>query len=97
MTRHFTLLSAMLFVAVLGHSQCADPGNIYTFEFNNATYEVVKEYKTWAEAAACAVERGGKLVEINSLAEQEAVLDAILNGAGIADNYVAVDNGGGIA
>ena len=76
---------------------CANPGNIYSFNFNGKNYEVVKEMKTWENAAACAVERGGYLVEINDEAEQAAVFDAIINGAGVSPTYTASPYGGGIA
>jgi len=76
---------------------CADPANIFTFTHNNATYEVVREMKSWDAAAACAVERGGFLVEINDPGEQMAVYNAIINGAGVSPNYTTVNNGGGIA
>ena len=77
-------------------SSCADEANIYEFTFNNATYELVKEAKTWSEAADCAVQRGGKLVEINNQAEQDAVYNAILD-ASVPVNYTTVICGGGIA
>jgi len=76
---------------------CADPANIYTFTHNNTTYEVVREMRSWDDAAACAVERGGFLVEINDPAEQMAVYNAIITGAGVSPNYTVVNNGGGIA
>jgi len=78
-------------------SGCADTANIYTFTFDGRTYEVIREKQTWANAAACAVERGGKLVEINSQAEQDTVYHAIINGAGVPVNYTAIPNGGNIA
>lgn len=78
-------------------SQCADTANIYSFTYNEKKYEVVKEKKTWVNAAACAVERGGYLVEINDVNEQNAVFDAIINGAGVSPTYTSVPNGGGIA
>lgn len=78
-------------------AQCADTANIYTFQYNNKKYEIVKEMKNWPGAAACAVERGGYLVHIGSQGEQDAVLDAILNGAGISPTYVSIFNGGDIA
>lgn len=77
--------------------QCADTSNIYEFTFNGNIYEVVKEKKSWNDAAACAVERGGYLVEINDGSEQAAVYNAIIEGAGVATNYTIVNNGGGIA
>lgn len=77
-------------------SQCANNSNIYSFSFNGKNYEVVREMKLWTDAAACAVERGGYLVEINDVNEQAAVYTAILN-AGISPTYTSVAMGGGIA
>lgn len=77
-------------------AQCASAANIFTFTYNNATYEVVKENKTWIDAAACAVERGGVLVEINDVAEQNAIFTEVNTNAGITvNNTVAPDGGGG--
>lgn len=78
-------------------AQCASPANIYSFSYNNKSYEIIKELKSWADAAACAVERGGYLVEINDLNEQLAIFDQIVNGAGISPTYTSIANGGGIA
>ncbi len=69
----------------------------YFFEYNGKQYEIVKSLKTWEDAAADAVSKGGYLVEINDLEEQGAIYDEIINGAGIATDYVTVNNGGGIA
>jgi len=44
-----------------------------------------------------AVERGGALVRIDDAGEQQAVWDAIVNGAGVPVNYTVVGDGGGIA
>lgn len=57
-------------------AQCADG---YVFDFNGKSYEIVSQNKTWAAAAACAVAKGGYLVEINNAAEQAAVFSAITN------------------
>ncbi len=59
-----TLLSAVT------NAQCVDENNVYPFTYNGNNYEVVLENKTWADAAACAVERGGYLIEINDSSEQ---------------------------
>jgi len=91
------LLLTLLYISLAGRSQCADPANIYQFEYNEKSYQVVKEELNWADAAACANELGGYLVEINNQQEQEAILDSILNGAGVATDYVAIFNGGDIA
>lgn len=93
-------LLLFLFAGLLSgaaYTQCADVANIYAFTFNGKNYEVVKELKTWTEAASCAVERGGYLLQISNVAEQNAVYDAIINGAGVSPTYVAVSNGGGTA
>ena len=59
------------------------------------SYEVIKVGATWADAAGGAVLRGGKLVEIESAEEQDAIFAAI-NAAGItAANTVAADGGEG--
>jgi hypothetical protein len=77
--------------------QCADTTNIVEFTFNGKVYEVIKEKKSWSDAAACAVERGGYLVEIGSREEQVAVHAGIIDSAAVSNNYVVVNNGGGIA
>ena len=89
----------LITVALTGslYGQCADTANIYTFTFGGKVYEVVMENMSWADAAACAVERNGQLVSIESEAEQAAIWDAIINGAGISPTYTAIANGGGIA
>lgn len=79
------------------YSQCADTSNIYKFTYNGKNYEVIKEIKSWNNAAACATERGGYLVEINNTDEQNAVYDAIINGALVSPTYTSISNGGGIA
>ena len=61
--------------------QCADTSNIYAFKYNSKTYEVVKENKSWVDAAACAVQKGGILTEINDSAEQNAIYDELNNNA----------------
>lgn len=95
--KFFTLLAFLCLFFSHAFSQCANSENIYSFSFDGKTYEVIKELKTWNNAASCAVERGGYLVEINSIAEQNAVYNAIVNGAGVSSTYVTISNGGGIA
>jgi len=75
----------------------ADVSNSYNFEYNGKNYEIFKELKTWEDAAADAVSKGGYLVEINDQNEQDAIYDAIINGAEIPTDYVTINNGGGIA
>ena len=74
-----------------------NPDMIFRFTFEGRTYDVVKLMKTWDDAAKIATARGGKLVEINSRGEQNVVFNAIINDAGITQNYTSVIDGGGIA
>ena len=78
-------------------SQCVSEENVTSFTYMGKVYEVVIELKSWSEAAACAVERGGYLVEINSQAEQDTIYGAIIHGAEIPADYTTVADGGGIA
>lgn len=91
----------LLFVIVLatihsyGFGQCANSANIYSFNYNGKTYEIIRENKTWINAATCAVARGGMLIEINDLAEQNAIYTELNNNASIiTSNTVAPDGGG---
>ena len=80
----------------LALGQCANTSNIYSFVYNGKTYEVIKENKTWVDAAFCAVERGGVLTEINNVAEQNAIYTELNTNAGITvNNTVAPDGGRG--
>lgn len=96
MKRFFIILFSLTINLSL-FSQCADTSNIYTFTYNGKTYELVKEMKTWSQAATCAVERGGYLVEINDTNENNAIFDAIINGAGVSTTYTYALDGGGTA
>ncbi len=91
------LLIVTGFLSIRGLAQCAQSSNIYTFSWGGKTYEIVKEMKSWSNAAACAVERGGYLAEINDMNEQNAIFMHILTGAGISPTYTNVPMGGGIA
>ena len=95
--KKFLFFISVFFVFSEVFSQCADTANIYSFVYDGRSYEIVKEMKTWEEAAACAVERGGALVSINDSSEQNAVYDAIVNGAQIPADYTVVYDAGNIA
>lgn len=87
------LLSLSTFTSV---AQCADSANVYSFVYNGKNYNVVKENKTWDQAAACAVERGGYLAEINDANENAAIYNELTTNAGIVNsNTTAPDGGGG--
>ncbi|TRW23021.1 T9SS type A sorting domain-containing protein [Flavobacterium zepuense] len=89
------LLPALLLLAFTGkaHAQCASASNIYTFTYNGAQYEIVKEKKRWLNAAQCALERGGYLAEINDAAEQNAINAQIANAGIDIQNTKAADGG----
>ncbi|MCK4747301.1 MAG: hypothetical protein KAT15_09705 [Bacteroidales bacterium] len=78
-------------------AQCVSEDNVFSFIYEDKYYEIIKETKTWAEAASCAVERGGYLAEINSQAEQDTIYSAIIHGAAVPVDYTTVTDGGGIA
>ncbi len=86
----------LIFGSSYAMAQCANTSNIYSFTHNGKNYEIVRELKTWNDAAACAVERDGHLVEINDQNEQLAVYNAIA-AAGVSNAYTSIANGGGIA
>lgn len=58
-------------------AQCANPQNVFAFTYGGKNYEIIKENKTWMEAAACAVTRGGYLAEVNNAAENEAIFNQL--------------------
>ena len=92
----------ILFLSVLGtgytlYAQCVAEEQVYGFNYDGHKYEVIRILKTWSDAAACAVERGGYLAEIGSREEQDTIYGSIMNGAGIPADYTTVQDGGGIA
>lgn len=93
------ILIAIVFLTMSNYNakgQCANSSNIYSFVYDGNTYEVIKENKTWTDAAACAVQRGGVLTEINDLLEQNAIFNELIsNGSINVNNTVAPDGGGG--
>jgi hypothetical protein len=65
------------------------------FYFAGHSYLIVKEGKNWQDADKDAKAKGGYLVEIDSLAEQNAVYNAIK--ASVSPTYIEVPDGGGAA
>ena len=63
--------------AISANAQCAEASAVYAFTYDGRSYEIIKDNKSWIMAAACAVERGGYLAEINSAEEQEAIFTEI--------------------
>lgn len=89
------LLAFGLFALQPASAQCdINPFLIRNFEFNGTPYEVVLEKRNWQDAAACAASRGGKLLEINSQAEQDALFDEISMLFIEPDSTIAPDGGG---
>ena len=88
------LLSLAFFAPLFVHSQCvSDENNVYAFVYNGNSYEIVKEKLSWADAAACAVERGGYLASINDKPENDSVFAHVLL-AGISNNATIAPDGG---
>ncbi|MDN3691227.1 T9SS type A sorting domain-containing protein [Chryseobacterium tructae] len=81
-------------LAVSFSAQCANPANVNSYTYNGKVYEVIKELKNWNDAALCAVQRGGYLVEINDANEQNAIYNFITS-SGISSTYAPVSDGGG--
>lgn len=76
-------------------AQCVtNTANIYSFNYNGDSYEIVKENLNWLDASACAVERGGILTEINSQEEQDSVFHHVNNAGISASSTIAPDGGG---
>lgn len=71
------LLIIVLLPCSAAMGQCAADENIFSFAYNSKTYEIIKENKTWVEAAACASSRGGYLAEINDAGEQQAIFEQL--------------------
>ena len=82
-------------VEINGNTQCVDFANVYSFKYDNRTYHIVKEKKTWANAAYCAVQQGGTLARINDSEEQAALFNELQNNAGIVLANTVASNGGG--
>jgi len=94
-TRYLILITLGLCSFRSAHAQCdINPFLIRSFEFNGANYEIILENRNWQDAANCAASRGGKLVEINSQAEQDAVFMEITNVFFDHSQTVAPDGGG---
>ncbi len=76
-------------------SECINMDNVYNFTYDNRTYQIVKENKTWADAAACAAYQGGYLARINDANEQNAIWNELQNNSGIILANTIASNGGG--
>ncbi len=77
-------------------AQCATSADIYAFNYDGRTYEVVKLAKSWLDAAACAVARGGKLAEIDDAAENTEIFNQLSSAAAdISLPDTDTTNGGG--
>lgn len=90
------ILALILTISSRSVSQCiSSESNVFSFQLNDRDYELVREVLSWQDAAACAVERGGKLAEIVSAGQQDLVFAELLNNAGIdPQNTIAPDGGG---
>jgi len=74
---------------------CVNSENTHSFQVMGKSYELVREKKTWKQAANCAVEKGGYLAEINTKEEQNGIYAAILGNIPDPSKTVASDGGDG--
>tara|TARA_B110000977_G_C10855241_1_gene407433 strand:+ start:234 stop:710 length:477 start_codon:yes stop_codon:yes gene_type:complete len=89
------LIVYLILINYMVNGQCAYSTNIYSFEYNEKTYEVVKVTRTWVDASACAISRGGVLAEINNQAEQNALISEVSNAGITNSNTIAPDGASG--
>lgn len=68
--------------------------SVYSFTYNGTNYQLVKINKTWEEASAYAVDKGGYLIEINDENEQYAVYVEIAMNAEIDMTQTRASSGG---
>ncbi len=75
-------------------AECASADNIHAFVSDGKDYELIKLNRNWTFAAACAVERGGYLAEINNSDENAALFNEISTKTNIdPSNTIASDGG----
>ena len=94
---YFKAVLSFLFTISVFVSTAQNKDNVYPFEYDGRNYEVVMEMRTFPQAAADAVEKGGHLVHINDAAENAAMWVGIVSGAAVPTDYTTVNDGGGIA
>lgn len=95
MKKTILILFGLLGISFVSKSQCKpNVANIYSYTFNGNGYEIIKENLNWVDAAACAATRGGRLVELNSKAEQDTFF-AKTKLAGIENSSTMAPDGGG--
>ncbi len=79
--------------AITAQTSCiGDINNIYSFSAGGVKYELIKENKTWKGASQCALERGGKLAELDTEQKQKDVLSK-LSAAGIKPDLTRAKDG----
>ena len=89
-----TTLLLLCLYPIITHAQCVtNTSNIHAFVYDGNSYEIVKEKLSWADAAACAVERGGYLASINDKPENDSVFAQVML-AGISTNSTLASDGG---
>lgn len=89
------LYISLAFIASTSFAQtaCYTASNSIEFTYSGHSYKIIKELKNFSNAATCAVNDGGYLVEIADAAEQTAIYNAIVS-SGISTTYHAVSDGG---
>ncbi len=82
------------YVASIKVTVCTTDETTHSFVANGKNYEFIMKNKNWEDAAACAIERGGYLAEINSADENNTVFAAIMNIASLDVNETVSFDGG---
>ncbi len=76
-------------------AQCPATSAFYSFSTGGKNYQLVKQQSSWFDASGCASSRQGYLAEINSAAEQNGILAALLSAqAGIVMANTTAQDGG---
>ena len=89
------LIEYLILISYTVNGQCVYSTNIYSFEYNEKTYEVVKVTRTWVDASACAISRGAVLAEIYKQAEQNALISEVSNAGITNSNTISPDGASG--
>lgn len=89
------LVSTFLFSFSHAFSQCVEEFSIHYFSSSTSDYILVKQNKTWAEAADCAKDkRNGKLARIDSQEENDFIFSEVAKLDLDKSKTVAPDGGG---
>jgi hypothetical protein len=90
-------LGLLFFVLIVFLSSCDDDHGNFTFQHKGKTYAIVKDRKTWEQAAAYAVKHDARLIEIMDTDLQSEVMYQLDQGARVSPAYTSIKDGGCVA